>query len=188
MGTGTSGGRDTAAGAVIGTVTGTARRTAREAANLLLLRARDAMDRDAAREWDVPALAAVALMSPAHFIREFGRAFGESPHRYLQRRRMERAMMLLRTTDRPVTEIAVGVGFSSLGSFSRTFTAIVGVSPTQFRRRSGPLAVPGCVAMTWTRPSSAVAGPVARRRDDPSSRRAAPRRAVLEKPEPRGAS
>jgi AraC-like DNA-binding protein len=134
-------------------------RTPREAANLLLLRARDAMDRRPARDWDVAALAAIALMSPAHFIREFRRAFGESPHRYLQRRRIERAMTLLRTTNRQVTDIAFAVGFSSLGSFSRTFADIVGQSPSRFRLRSGPLAVPGCVAMTWTRPSSAVAQP-----------------------------
>lgn len=132
----------------------TGTRTPREAANLLLLRARDAMDRNAAREWDVSALAAIAVMSQAHFIREFRRAFGETPHRYLQRRRIERAMTLLRTTDRSVTDIALAVGFSSLGSFSRTFAEVVGQSPSRFRLRSVPLPVPGCVAMTWTRPSS----------------------------------
>lgn len=129
----------------------------RENNNRRLLRARDAMDRDFAARLDIAALARIALISPAHFIREFGRAFGESPHRYLQRRRIERAMTLLRTTSTPVTEIAFAVGFSSLGTFSRTFADIVGRSPSRFRLSSAPLPVPGCFAMAWTRPSSAVA-------------------------------
>ena len=62
-----------------------------EESNRHLLRARDAIDRGYAKPLDVPALARVALMSDAHFIREFKRAFGEPPNRYLQRRRVERA-------------------------------------------------------------------------------------------------
>ncbi len=127
---------------------------AAEETNRRLLRARDAMDRAYAEPLDVPALARIALVSPAHFIREFRAAFGETPHRYLQRRRVERAMFLLRATDRPVTEICLDVGFTSLGTFSRTFRSVVGDSPTAYRRRAGPLAVPTCFTMTWTRPSS----------------------------------
>jgi transcriptional regulator GlxA family with amidase domain len=127
---------------------------AAEEANRRLLRARDAMDRAYAEPLDVPALARIALVSPAHFIREFRAAFGETPHRYLQRRRVERAMFLLRTTDRAVTEICLEVGFASLGTFSRTFRDVVGEPPTTYRRRAGPLAVPTCFSMTWTRPSS----------------------------------
>jgi AraC-like DNA-binding protein len=125
-----------------------------EETNRRLLRARDAMDRAYAQELDVPALARIAHVSEAHFIRTFRTTFGETPHRYLQRRRVERAMFLLRATDRPVTEICLDVGFASLGTFSRTFRRIVGVPPTAYRRTHGPIAVPTCFAMAWSRPSS----------------------------------
>jgi AraC-like DNA-binding protein len=126
-----------------------------EEANRRLLRARDAMDRSYAQPLDVAALARIALCSEAHFIRTFKAAFGEPPHRYLQRRRIERAMYLLRTTDAPVTEVSLDVGFRSLGTFSRTFTAVVGVTPSAYRaQRPAPAAVPSCFAMAWTRPST----------------------------------
>src|SRR5207248_6528643 len=88
---------------------------ATEESHRRLLRARDAMDRTYAEPLDVPALARIAHTSPAHFSRTFRETFGETPHRYLQRRRIERAMFLLRMTDRDVTEICLDVGFSSLG-------------------------------------------------------------------------
>jgi transcriptional regulator GlxA family with amidase domain len=127
---------------------------AAEESNRRLLRARDAMDRTYGQQLDVPALAVISHMSEAHFIRSFRAAFGETPHRYLQRRRVERAMYLLRGSDRDVTDICLDVGFTSLGTFSRTFNEIVGESPSAYRRR-GPLPpVPTCFAMRWTRPSS----------------------------------
>ena len=108
--------------------------------------------RQAARH---PGLAKIAYVSEAHFIRTFRATFGETPHRYLQRRRVERAMFMLRETDRSVSEICLDVGFTSLGTFSRTFTAIVGEPPTTYRWRAKDLrAVPACVAKAWTRPSS----------------------------------
>jgi transcriptional regulator GlxA family with amidase domain len=126
-----------------------------EEQNRRLLRARDAMDRAYAEPLDVPALARVAHMSEAHFIRTFRATFGETPHRYLQRRRVERAMFLLRQTDHSVTEICLDVGFVSLGTFSRTFSEIVGESPTRYRTRGGIVApVPNCFARAWMRPSS----------------------------------
>ena len=97
-----------------------------EELNRRLLRARDAMDRAYAEPLDVRAVAAVAHISPAHFSRCFRAVFGESPHRYLQRRRVERSMFLLRESDRTVTDICFDVGFSSVGTFSRTFREIVG--------------------------------------------------------------
>jgi AraC-like DNA-binding protein len=122
-----------------------------------MLRARDTMDRAFAHPLDVPALARLAHVSPAHFSRQFRATFGETPHRYLQRRRVERAMELLRETDRPVTEICFDVGFNSLGTFSRTFRVIVGEPPsayrTRFAGRDGALRVPACWAMAWTRPA-----------------------------------
>ena len=131
-----------------------------EATSRRLLRARDAMDRSYAEPLDVPALARIALTSEAHFIRTFKQTFGETPHRYLQRRRLERAMALLRETDRPVTEICLEVGFASLGTFSRTFTRVLGMSPTAYRAAwrvgAGTAGyVPTCVVMAWTRPGHA---------------------------------
>ena len=86
-----------------------------------LLRAKDLIDREFARELDVPALARDGPRVAAHFSRGFKRAFGETPHQYLLKRRIERAMELLRETDRSVTEVSLDVGFQSLGSFSTAF-------------------------------------------------------------------
>lgn len=127
---------------------------AAEESNRRMLRARDAMDREYARPLDVASLARMTHTSEAHFIRTFKATFGETPHRYLQRRRVERAMFLLRQTDRSVTEISLDVGFFSLGTFSRTFREIIGASPSQFRRSGEPVAVPTCFAMSWSRPGS----------------------------------
>src|SRR5947199_8802409 len=120
---------------------------ATEDANRRLLRARDAMDRTYAQPLDVPALARIAYVSAAHFIRTFHTTFGETPHRYLQRRRVERSMFLLRETDRSVTDICLDVGFTSLGTFSRTFHDIVGESPSEYRERSTLGSVPTCFTM-----------------------------------------
>jgi AraC-like DNA-binding protein len=125
-----------------------------EESNRRLLRARDAMDRHYAQPLDVSRLARLAHASEAHFIRTFRDTFGETPHRYLQRRRVERAMFLLWETGRSVTDICFDVGFSSLGTFSRTFASIVGESPTSYRRRGVVNDVPTCFTMAWTRPSS----------------------------------
>jgi AraC-like DNA-binding protein len=126
-----------------------------EESNRRMLRARDAMDRDYARPLEIPTLARIAYVSEAHFIRTFRATFGETPHRYLQRRRVERAMFLLRESEDSVSEICLDVGFTSLGTFSRTFQRIVGESPTRYRARAADLrAVPACFARAWTRPSS----------------------------------
>jgi transcriptional regulator GlxA family with amidase domain len=129
---------------------------ATEASNRQMLRVRDAMDRTYAQPLDIAALARVACLSPAHLIRTFRATFGETPHRYLQRRRVERAMYLLRATDRSVTDICLDVGFTSLGTFSRTFARIVGEPPSSYRRRGPQPDVPTCFTMRWTRPSEAV--------------------------------
>jgi transcriptional regulator GlxA family with amidase domain len=124
-----------------------------EESNRRLLRVRDAMDRSYAQPLDVPALARIAHVSPAHLTRTFRATFGETPHRYLQRRRVERAMYLLRDTDRSVTDICFQVGFGSPGTFSRTFSAIVGRSPREYRRRATPAVAPTCFTKAWTRPT-----------------------------------
>ncbi|HTJ61326.1 MAG TPA: AraC family transcriptional regulator [Candidatus Saccharimonadales bacterium] len=123
-----------------------------EELNRHLLRARDAMDRAYAEPLDVRALAAVAHLSEAHFSRSFRACFGETPHHYLQRRRVERSMFLLRETDRSVTDICFDVGFMSVGTFSRTFREIVGETPSDYRAGHGPVMAPNCVWMAGTRP------------------------------------
>jgi transcriptional regulator GlxA family with amidase domain len=125
--------------------------------NRRMLRARDTMDRGFAQPLDVAALARGAHVSEAHFSRQFRATFGEPPHCYLRRRRVERAMELLRETERSVTDICFNVGFGSLGTFSRTFRAVVGESPSAYRgrfRATGvALRVPACWAMAWMRPT-----------------------------------
>ncbi|OYO21660.1 hypothetical protein CGZ93_09950 [Enemella dayhoffiae] len=110
------------------------------------------MDRRFAEALEVASLARLAHLSPNHYIREFRRTFGETPHQYLYRRRIERAAVLLRSTDRSVTEIAVEVGYASLGTFSRTFVRLLGRTPT-VHRALGPLPpAPGCWLMAAGRP------------------------------------
>ena len=121
--------------------------------NRRLLRARDVMDGAYAQPLDIPRLAAIAHVSEDHFIRAFRETFGETPHRYLQRRRVERAMFLLRETSREVTGICLDVGFNSLGTFSRTFRDIVGESPTAYRSRAEAKVAPTCFTKAWTRPA-----------------------------------
>jgi AraC-like DNA-binding protein len=120
-----------------------------------LRRARDLLDREYARPLDVPGMAREALMSVSHFSRCFRDAYGETPYAYLQSRRVERAMALLRRGDLSVTDICMAVGFTSLGSFSSTFTRLVGEPPSAYRARDHTrmAPVPPCVARAWTRPS-----------------------------------
>ena len=130
--------------------------TPEELANLAhLRRARDLMDREYARPLDVAALARAALMSTAHFSRQFRAAYGETPYAYLMTRRIERAKALLRRGELSVTEVCMAVGCTSLGSFSARFTELVGETPTAYRCRdhSALASVPGCVAKDLTRPS-----------------------------------
>jgi AraC-like DNA-binding protein len=133
-----------------------------EELNRRLLRARDAMDRAYAEPLNVAAVAAVAHISAAHFSRSFRAVFGETPHHYLQRRRVERSMFMLRETERDITDICLDVGFNSLGTFSRTFRAIVGVTPSRYRAENGPMLAPGCVQMMAMRPLGAAQGALRR--------------------------
>jgi AraC-like DNA-binding protein len=120
-----------------------------------LRRARDLIDRHFAAPLDLDAMAAAAGFSRYHFVRGFKAAYGETPGRYLTRRRVERAQDVLRSANLTVTEVCHLVGFASLGSFSARFSALVGASPTEYRRlhaeRSAPR-VPGCFVMAWSRP------------------------------------
>ncbi|MFI5912349.1 helix-turn-helix domain-containing protein [Dactylosporangium sp. NPDC051541] len=122
--------------------------------NRRLLRARDAMDRDYAQRLDLPALARLAYMSEGHFSRTFRTTFGETPHHYLQRRRIERAMARLRDPASSVTDVGLQVGFESLGAFSRAFKAVTGVSPSHYRAQRRTAHAPVCFVKTWLRPVS----------------------------------
>ena len=119
-----------------------------------LRRVRDRIDREYAQPLDVEALARGAHMSAGHLSREFRLAYGESPHRYLMTRRLERAMALLRRGDLSVTEVCLAVGCRSLGSFSTRFTQLVGMPPSSYRRHaaSATAGMPSCVASQVTRP------------------------------------
>ncbi|MFD7868084.1 helix-turn-helix domain-containing protein [Streptomyces sp. NPDC059783] len=98
---------------------------------------RDRMDREYARPLDVEALARAAGLPAGLLGREFRRAYGSSPYAYLMARRVERACVLLHRTDLGTAEVRRRVGCSSPRVFDRHFTARVGMSPDDYRRRTG---------------------------------------------------
>ena len=116
-----------------------------------LRRARDHADRSYATPVTLDELADVACMSKYHFVRLFKATYGVTPMEHVSQRRIERAQDLLRATNLTVTEVCFAVGFSSLGSFSTRFKAIVGETPTQFQRRyaDGAPHIPGCFVFMW---------------------------------------
>ena len=124
-----------------------------------LLRAKDLADARYREPLDVASLARVAHLSPAHFSREFGRTFGETPHQYLLTRRLERAAALLRHTDRSVADICFSVGLRSVGSFTTSFGRAYGLSPQAYREAHPPAStrarIPTCVLQAYGRPHSA---------------------------------
>jgi transcriptional regulator GlxA family with amidase domain len=135
-----------------------------------LLRAKDRMDAASHEAWPVQRLAQVSKVSEAHFARAFKQAFGVPPHRYLLTRRIERAMALLRETDRPITEIAFETGWESLGTFGRTFRDVTGGSPGKIRARAQAAAhalerVPACFVSAAHRPDLTIAVSEKRRRE-----------------------
>ena len=121
-----------------------------------LLRAKDLIDAGYREPLDVPTLARAAHLSPAHFSREFRRAFGETPHQYLLTRRLERAAELLRNTDRSIADICFTVGLSSVGSFTTSFGRTYGLTPPEYRAAHPPALtrarVPTCVLQAYARP------------------------------------
>jgi AraC-like DNA-binding protein len=125
-----------------------------------LLRAKDLADGRYFDPLTVDDLARAAGLSRAHFSREFRRVFGEAPHAYVLGRRLERAAALLRQTDRTITEICFAVGLKSIGSFTTSFTRVLGLSPTAYRKSHPPAAaqalVPSCVVRAYARPTQHV--------------------------------
>jgi len=122
-----------------------------------LLRAKDLVDARYREPLDVPTLAHVAHLSPAHFSREFRRVFGETPDQYLLTRRLERAAAMLRSTDHSVADICFEVGLASVGSFTTSFRRVYGMTPTEYRAAHPPARaarVPTCVLQAYARPHS----------------------------------
>jgi len=121
-----------------------------------LLRAKDLADARYSEAIGVADMARAAGLSRAHFSREFRRTFGESPNQYLLTRRLERAAALLRTTDWSVADVCMGVGFSSVGSFTTSFGRMFGKSPTAYRACFPPAAawavIPACFVRAYGRP------------------------------------
>jgi AraC-like DNA-binding protein len=120
-----------------------------------LLRARRLIDERFDQPLSLDAMAAEACFSRYHFLREFQREFRQTPHEYLQARRIERARQLLASGHHSVTDVCFQVGFQSPGSFSTLFRRVVGQPPASYRARSlvvvpgfgqvGPLAlIPAC--------------------------------------------
>lgn len=128
-----------------------------------LLRAKDRMTAAPHEAWPITRLARVSGVSASHFAHGFKAAYGIPPHRFLLTVRMERAQALLRDTDTPVTEVALTTGWSSVGTFGRTFREIAGETPTTWREREQARAaafapVPACVLHAGSRPERRIAG------------------------------
>ena len=139
-----------------------------------LLRARDRMDAASEEDWPIPRLAKVSGVSEAHFARSFKDAFGVPPHRYLLTRRIERATALLRDTELSITDIAFQTGWSSLGTFGRTFRDITGKAPAEFRTFDQAAShqlelVPNCFVSAARRPDLKIAVSEKRRRESGDS-------------------
>ncbi|MYR08087.1 helix-turn-helix domain-containing protein [Gordonia sp. SID5947] len=128
-----------------------------------LLRAKDLVDAQFAEPLTVDEMASAAGLSRAHFTRAFAATFGESPHAYLQTRRLERAAAMLRNTDRSVADICMSVGLSSVGSFTTSFTKAFGKPPTAYRSTFPParayVPVPACVIRVYGRPAPTTRAP-----------------------------
>jgi AraC-like DNA-binding protein len=137
-----------------------------------LRRAHDHIDRHYRSPLNLDELASVAGVSKFHFARCFEATYGETPIRYLTRRRIERAQDLLRAANLTVTEICMLVGFASLGSFSARFTALVGESPRAYRDRwaaRGGAHIPGCYLFMRGAMDPSGTGPIAQSGRSPAA-------------------
>lgn len=109
-----------------------------------LSRARDFLAASLANPVTLEQAAREACLSPFHFQRLFARVFGETPHDFVTRRRLDLAQHLLAAGDLPVTEVCLEVGYNSVGTFSSRFAARTGQSPSAFRREARRWVAPAC--------------------------------------------
>ena len=113
----------------------------------------------------IPEIAREASMSPFHFIRQFEALFGVTPHQFRIGARLDQARYLLAVDQRPVTEVCMELGMSSLGSFSHLFTQRVGAPPSMYQRRARVMVqvpgglphalFPGCLSLMASLPADA---------------------------------
>jgi AraC family transcriptional regulator len=111
-----------------------ARASTRQELHARVQRGRQAIDEMLTENLPLKNIARLAHLSPFHFHRAFSAVFGETPHAYRTRRRLERASRMLKETDVPVTDVCLDTGFESVGSFSTLFRRRYGASPKKFRR------------------------------------------------------
>ena len=120
-----------------------------------LERARKLMDALYGEALDLDRLAREACLSRFHFARAFRSHYGQTPHSYLTRRRIERAKALLIESDQSMTQVGLSVGFETSAAFSRAFSQHVGYPPSRHRRRlvqvqwRPPPAIPWCFQVVW---------------------------------------
>ncbi|OQW60466.1 MAG: hypothetical protein A4S17_00820 [Proteobacteria bacterium HN_bin10] len=112
-------------------------RTTSEGANLTarqLDAVREFVRANIANDVCVAEMAAIAGQSVFHFTRQFKKATGKSPYKFVLEERTERAKLLLRDTTLPISAVAQLTGFNTASQFSRTFSEIVGLNPRAYRR------------------------------------------------------
>src|SRR5215813_4949210 len=99
-----------------------------------LFRVLDYIEANLEGDLTIDRLASIACLSRFHFARAFKAAIGQSPHRYVSRKRLERAMALLTADDRSLVDIALTLNFSCQANFTRAFRQATGQTPGQYRR------------------------------------------------------
>ncbi len=100
-----------------------------------LRRAIEYLDANLCGEVRLEDVAACAGLSPAHFCRQFKRAVGVSPRRYILEKRIQRAMKLVVNAESSLVEVALALGFSSQSHFTVTFKKLTGLPPRQYREQ-----------------------------------------------------
>ena len=116
------------------TVSGMARNGHRAGDRRRAVEAARWIDAHSSEDIDLDRIATTAGLSPFHFLRLFSGVLGVTPHQYLVRSRLRNAARLLADEERPITDIALDVGFADLSNFVRTFHRAARVSPRSFRK------------------------------------------------------